>query len=76
MAQMTIYVDDATQKAVEDAAARESVSVSRWARERLREAAAAAKPSSLKRFYGSIADEDFTEPEEIPRGKDAPRSAF
>lgn len=77
MAQMTIYIDRATQKAVEAAAAREAVSISRWARERLQEAATRdLGKGSLDIFYGCIEDDSFREPEEIPASEDAPRKSF
>ena len=77
MAQMTIYIDAATQKAVEAAAAREAVSISRWARERLLEAARREQgKGSLDVFYGCIADDSFLEPDKLPASADAPRQPF
>lgn len=74
MAQMTIYLDDATQNAVEAAAAREAVSISRWARERLQEAAARDHgKGSLDVFYGCISDNSFRAPKELPASTDSPR---
>lgn len=72
MAQMTIYLDRATQKAVEAAAARESVSVSRWARERLQEAAKRDfGRGALDAFYGCIDDNSFRAPSDLPASKGA-----
>jgi hypothetical protein len=77
MAQMTIYIDDATQKAVEAAAARAAVSISRWARERLQEAASRdIGKGSLDIFYGCIDDDSFREPEDIPAAKDSLRESL
>ena len=77
MAQLTIYLDAKTQKIVEAAAAREAVSVSRWARERLKEAVQRRqKRSPLSDFYGAIADETFGEPGELRRSADARRESF
>lgn len=77
MAQMTIYSDSATQKAVEAAAAREAVSISRWARERLQEAASRDQgKGSLDIFYGCIDDDSFRAPEKIPASKDSSRESF
>jgi len=77
MAQMTIYIDAATQKAVEAAAAREAVSISRWARERLQEAATRdLGKGSLDVFYGCIEDDSFRAPAELPVSSDAPRESF
>lgn len=77
MAQMTIYIDDATQKAVEAAAAREAVSISRWARERLQQAARRdLRKGSLDVFYGCISDDSFRAPKELPASGDSPREPF
>lgn len=77
MAQMTIYIDSATQRAVEAAAAREAVSISRWARERLRDAASRERgKGSLDVFYGCIEDDSFVVPEELPASGDVPRESF
>ena len=77
MAQMTIYIDGATQKAVEAAAAREAVSISRWARERLQEAAKRGSgKGSLDVFYGCIPDDSFCAPKELPASSDSPRESF
>ena len=77
MAQMTIYIDGATQKAVEAAAAREAVSISRWARERLQEAARRdSRKGALDVFYGCISDASFRAPKELPAASDSPREPF
>jgi len=77
MAQMTIYIDSATLKVVEAAAAREAVSISRWARERLQEAAQHKHgKGSLDVFYGCIEDDSFSAPEELPTSNDASRESF
>ncbi len=77
MAQMTIYLDSTTQKAVEAAAAREAVSISRWARERLQEAAERrGGEGSLDVFYGCIEDDSFQAPEKLPASGDTPRRSF
>lgn len=77
MAQMTIYLDADTQKAVEAAAAREDVSLSRWARKHLQEAAfRSSQKHSLDSFYGAIADESFEAPAEVVGASDVTRPAF
>ena len=71
MAQLTIYLDEDTQRKVEAAAKREAVSLSRWAREHLAKAAEQSGGSAwdhLSSFVG-IAGEDFHPPE---RTKDLP----
>lgn len=77
MAQMTIYIDRSTQKAVEAAAAREAVSISRWARERLQEATRRGSgKGSLDVFYGCISDDSFRAPKELPASSDSARESF
>lgn len=59
MSQLTIYLDPETQRKVEIAARRESVSLSRWAREHLARAADAEAASAwdhLAGFSGTIDD--------------------
>lgn len=69
VAQLTIYLDDETHRRVEAAAKRDSVSLSRWAREHLARAAEESSGSAwdhLSAFAGSVGD-DFELPE---RAKD------
>jgi hypothetical protein len=65
VSQLSIYLDQETQRKVELAARRESVSVSRWARIHLAKAAESAEASAwdhLSAFAG-IAGEAFEVPE-------------
>jgi len=65
MSQLSIYLDQETQRKVELAARREAVSVSRWARIHLSKAAETAEASAwdhLSAFAG-IAGETFEAPE-------------
>ena len=64
MPQLTIYLDPATQRQVELAARRESISLSRWARKHLAMAAAAETASAwdhLAGFSGTV-DSSFEAP--------------
>jgi hypothetical protein len=64
MAQLTIYLDANTQKKVEAAARRDSVSLSRWARDHLARAAdqdGASAWSHLSAFTGTV-DKSFAIP--------------
>ncbi|MBU6170067.1 MAG: hypothetical protein KGQ87_01070 [Verrucomicrobia bacterium] len=64
MAQLTIYLDADTQKKVEAAARRESVSLSRWARDHLARAADLDDASAwnhLSAFTGTV-DKSFAIP--------------
>jgi hypothetical protein len=71
MAQLTIYLDEKSGQLIEKAARRESVSLSRWAREKLLLAAGApAWPASYSELLGSLDDASFVPPPEMPPGKD------
>lgn len=74
MSQLTIYLDSETQKKVQAAAQRESVSLSRWARTHLAQAADAASASAwdhLAEFSGA-ADESFAPPARNPQQREVP----
>jgi len=65
MAQLTIYLDEESGRLIEKAARRESVSLSRWAREKLLHAAGApAWPENYAELLGSIDDTTFVPPPE------------
>jgi len=62
---------------VESAAAREAVSISRWARERLQEAAKRERgKGSLDVFYGCISDASFRAPKELPAAEKHPETSI
>ncbi len=65
MSQLSIYLDPETQRKVELAARRESVSISRWARNHLAKAADDAEASAWDHLspFAGIAGEDFNPPE-------------
>jgi hypothetical protein len=74
VAQLTIYLDDDTHRKVEAAAQRESLSLSRWAREHLARAAEQSGGSAwdhLSAFAGT-AGEDFQLPERSKDQRPAP----
>ncbi|MEO8614000.1 MAG: hypothetical protein ABI600_02580 [Luteolibacter sp.] len=64
MSQLTIYLDPETQRKVEMAARRESLSLSRWAREHLAKAAETAEASAWDHMAAFAGTTD--EPFEIP----------
>jgi len=68
MAQLTIYLDQTARDAVKRAAHRENVSLSKWARHTLLRAAEApsAWPEGYRHIVGSIQDEPFSIPEDLP----------
>jgi hypothetical protein len=71
---MTIYLDGEVEQKVRAAARRAGKSLSRWAGEELAKAAGAGKwPEGYFEIFGSIDDESFEAPEEIPASLDSER---
>ena len=58
---------------VKAAARREKVSVSRWAREKLAQAASRAWPPGYFELFGALADSDLERPPQGDWNKDADR---
>ena len=61
MSQITLYLDDATQALVEQAAAASGMSKSRWVAEMVRKYAAYEWPQGFKELAGRFADFPLTE---------------
>ena len=78
MAQLTIYLDEETQRKAKAAAEREGRSLSSWARDCLSEAARDVDdwPKNFAGLFGSLAGESFDEPEEIASGIDTQRETW
>ena len=77
MGQVTIYLDDETERRMKQAADAVGLSRSRWAANAIREKAESEWPESFRRLIGTWGD-DFPELEEIRRdlGKDVPRETL
>ncbi len=74
MAQLTIYLDEETHRAVEAAAKAKGCSLSRWARGHLREAASSKGfPEGFFDLFGSVTDASFREPAELDQASDGDR---
>lgn len=76
MAQLTLYIDDATQKRLREGAALRKVSQSQFVAELIRKATANEWPPEVLALAGSIPD--FPLAEELRAGlpPDLPRSAW
>lgn len=76
MSQITLYLDNATQALVEQAAQAHGISKSRWVAEIIRKYAAHEWPQDCLKLAGAFADfplrEDY--PNDLPA--DAPRVSF
>jgi hypothetical protein len=73
MAQVTLYIDDATQQRLREAAARRKVSQSQFVAELIRKATASEWPPEVLALAGSIPDFPLAEalradlPPDLPR---------
>lgn len=66
MGQLSIYLDAKSEQLIERAAKRESLSLSRWAREKLVLAAGAPEwPEGYSEVLGSISDPVFFAPSDV-----------
>lgn len=62
MPQISLYIDEATLRKIEGAAAREKVSISRWVSDQLKSHIDPQYPKDFEKLFGSITDETFTDP--------------
>jgi hypothetical protein len=76
MAQLTIYLNQETLQKIENAAAESEVSVSRWVRDKIESALCNEWPASFSRLFGSLAETDLEEPEELDFNDDIPRETL
>lgn len=76
MPQISLYVDEETLEKVENAAAREDKSISKWVVEQLKAKLDPVYPKNFEQLFGSVNDSSFTRPEEIPYQNDVERDSF
>ena len=76
--QLTIYLDEQTQKKARRAAKREGKSLSRWAREQLNEAADEGQtwPSGYFELMGCLGESALETPTELSHDNDAERESL
>lgn len=73
MAQISLYIDQKTYALLEDAARRQHSSISKWVGDLVRERVSPVYPPHFSELFGSIGDDSFHEPEDIPYGSDLTR---
>ncbi len=76
MSQITLYLDDATQALVEQAAQANGLSKSRWVAEIIRKYAAYEWPQDCLALAGAFADFPFYEENPASQAADVPRLGF
>ena len=74
MAQLTVYLDEATLKRVSSAAKREHESISRWVKKRLAASLQSTWPAHYFELFGALADDEtFKRPPQPSWSHDAKR---
>ncbi len=73
MSQMTIYLDEASVRAIKRSAKREHVSVSNWARRRLCEAVRDTWPNDFFTAFGALRESDLDRPPQPSFASDVKR---
>lgn len=63
MPQISLYIDEKTFGEIENAAAKEHVSISRWVAEQIRSRLEPSLPADFGNLYGAIDDDTFVEPD-------------
>ncbi|MBB3102750.1 CopG family transcriptional regulator [Azomonas macrocytogenes] len=76
MSQITLYLDDATQALVEQAAQANGMSKSRWVAEIIRKYAAQEWPKDCLELAGRFADFPLREDSPVTAPADVPRLGF
>ncbi|NCN09037.1 MAG: toxin-antitoxin system, antitoxin component [Leptospira sp.] len=73
MPQLSLYIDQKTLKKIEDAAKKEKVSISQWAKSKLINSFENTWPDQYFHLYGSIQDESFEKPNQLDFQEDQVR---
>ncbi len=76
MPQISLYIDEPTLKKIEQAAAKERLSISKWVAKQLRAQVEAVYPPQYEELFGSVTDDSFCRPPEPAFNSDSPRSDF
>jgi hypothetical protein len=76
MPQLSLYIDEPTLKEVRRAARKERISVSRWISRRIKTAAESDWPEGFFDLAGSITDETFQRPPQLPFSVDSKRETL
>lgn len=73
MAQISLYVTEAELLLIESAAAREKTSISKWVTSKVLSNLESTYPPGYENLIGSIKEDFFTRPRQMPLSKDAKR---
>jgi hypothetical protein len=72
MPQISLYIDEATLKKVEQQAKMEHISISKWVAEQIKNKIDPRYPADFETLYGSLSD-DFIRQDQLPYSIDAIR---
>ncbi len=76
MPQFSLYIDEATLRKVELAAAIEHLSISKFVVKKLNEVLHASWPEGYDKLFGSVSDESFRAPDSLEYGDDVSRESL
>ncbi len=76
MPQISLYIDEPTLRKIESAASRQHVSISKWVAEQIRSRVDPVYPPNFESLFGSISDDTFVRPEQIPFESDSRREGL
>jgi hypothetical protein len=74
MPQISLYIDEKTLKKIENAAAREHISISKWVAEQIKAKIEPVYPVDFENLFGSIKDKSFKKPENLDFKDDSERA--
>jgi hypothetical protein len=76
MGQVTIYLDDETERLAREAASAKGVPLSKWVAERVQRGARAEWPASVRGLAGAWTDLESAEDIRARGGRDVPRGSL
>lgn len=76
MPQISLYIDEPTLKKVENAALKQHVSISKWVAEQIRSKIDPIYPAQFETLFGSIIDDSFIRPADVPFISDSKRESL
>jgi hypothetical protein len=75
MPRISVYIDEPTLTKIENAALRQHISISKWVVEQIRSRLDPVYPFGFETLFGSIRDDTFIRPEQMPSEADSSRDA-
>lgn len=76
MPQISLYIDESTLKKVEASAKKEHLSLSKWVAQMIRTRVANEYPADFGDLFGSIADDSYSVPDDVPFAADIERERY